>query len=154
MNLIIETDRLFLKPLTISDQDSMVNVIMSDKEVMKWLPSSDCVSTKEEQNKTALNYLEEFTEPWSRYGFGVWGIFYKSHDSESLLKFIGYCGFLAEQISGAGPEIAYALKREMWGKGLVPEAVSVCLDWLFKNHNFLSAHAVTEKNNLEESWKK
>ncbi|MCP3926826.1 MAG: GNAT family N-acetyltransferase [Desulfobacterales bacterium] len=148
MTLNIETKRLFLKPLSMNDIDSMVIAIMSDKDVMKWLSNSNCVSTTEEQYNLALEYLKGFTEPWNKLGFGVWGLFYKETSSKSSYKFIGYCGFIPEKIPGTGPEIAYGLKKVMWGKGLIHEALNACLTWLFNKHEVPSVYAVTDINNV------
>jgi ribosomal-protein-alanine N-acetyltransferase len=61
--------------------------------------------------------------------------------------FIGYCGFIPEQIEGAGPELAYAVGKSMWGKGLVTEALIACLDWIFTRLKISRVHAVTDNEN-------
>ena len=42
---VLKTKRLILRPLSVSDQDDMVDRIMSDTDVMHWLPGSDETST-------------------------------------------------------------------------------------------------------------
>jgi len=71
MKPILNTKRLTLRPFSVSDQDSMVDLIMSDKDVMTWLPGSDKAATLEGQREVALEYTTDFTEPWDQFGFGV-----------------------------------------------------------------------------------
>jgi len=107
----LKTKRLTLKPLSISDQDAMVDTIMSDMDVMYWLPYSDQVSTPEGQREVALGYITDFIKPWDELGFGVWAVCIRDIELGTLGTFIGYCGFIPEQIEGAGPELAYAIGK-------------------------------------------
>ena len=127
---------------------AMVDTIMSDTDVMDWLPYSDAVSTFEGQQEVALGYITDFIKPWDSLGFGVWAFCVRDTELGSLGGFIGYCGFIHEQIGGAGPEIAYAMKKSMWGKGLVTEALTACLDWIFIKPEIFCVHTVTDKENL------
>ncbi len=131
-----------------SDQDAMVDTIMSDTAVMYWLPYSDAVSTVKGQQEVALGYITDFIKPWKDLGYGVWAVCIRDNELGPLGNFIGYCGFLPEQIEGAGPEIAYAMRKSMWGKGLITEALTACLDWIFIKSEIFSVHAVTDKENI------
>lgn len=126
----------------------MVDTIMSDMDVMDWLPYSDAVSTFEGQQEVALGYITDFIKPWDSLGFGVWAVCVRDTELGSLGGFIGYCGFIPEQIEGAGPEIAYAMKKSMWGRGLVTEALRACLDWIFIKPEIFCVYAVTDTENL------
>jgi ribosomal-protein-alanine N-acetyltransferase len=148
MNPTLKTQRLILRLLSMSDQDAMVDTIMSDTDVMCWLPYSDAVSTVKAQQEVALGYITDFIRPWEELGYGIWAICIKDNELGPLGDFIGYCGFLPEQIEGAGPEIAYAMGKSMWGKGLVTEALTACLDWIFIKPEIFGVHAVTDKENI------
>jgi len=143
----LKTKRLTLRPLSISDRDAMVDMIMSDMDVMYWLPGSDKVSTLEGQREVALDYLIDFIAPWDELGFGEWAVCTKTVEPGSVGSFIGYCGFIPGQIEGAGPEIAYAIGKSMWGKGIVTEALIACLDWIFTKPEVSRVYAVTDKEN-------
>ncbi|MGV7223417.1 MAG: GNAT family N-acetyltransferase [Nitrospinales bacterium] len=142
-----KTKRLTLRPFSMSDQDAMIDAIMSDMDVMYWLPYSNAVSTVEGQQEIALGYITDFIKSWDELGFGVWAICIRDAKLGPLGSFIGYCGFLPEQIEGAGPEIAFALRKSMQGKELVKEALIACLDWIFIKPEVFSVHAVTDKEN-------
>ena len=143
----LKTKRLILRPLSIFDQDAMVDTIMSDIDVMYWLPYSDEVSTPEGQREVALGYITDFIKPWDELGFGVWAVCIRDIELGTLGNFIGYCGFIPEQIEGAGPELAYAIGKSMWGNGLATEALIVCLDWIFTKPEISRIYAVTDKAN-------
>jgi len=121
---------------------------MSDTDVMYWLPYSDRVSTPEGKRDVALGYITDFIEPWDKLGFGVWAVCLGDIEPGALGSFIGYCGFVPEQIKGAGPEIVYAAGKSMWGKGVVTEALMACLDWIFIKPEVPRVYAVTERENL------
>jgi RimJ/RimL family protein N-acetyltransferase len=144
----LKTKRLTLRPVSLSDQAAMVDTIMSDMDVMEWLPYSDAVSTLEGQQEVALGYIKEFIKPWDSLGFGVWAVCIRDSELGAMGGFIGYCGFIPEKIEGAGPEIAYAMKKSMWSNGLVTEALTACLDWIFGKPEISCVHAVTDKENI------
>lgn len=144
---VLKTKRLTQRPLSLDDQDAMVRTIMADTEVMKWLPCSDQVSTHEGQCAVAVSFITDFVKPWNDCGFGVWALCIRNAVLRSPGDLIGYCGFLPEQIQDAGPEIAYAVGRSMWGKGLATEAVATCLEWIFTQRGIHRVHAVTDKPN-------
>ncbi len=143
----LKTKRLTLRPLSLSDQDAMVETIMSDRDVMYWLPYSDHTSTPEGQREVAVGYLTDFIKPWDELGFGIWAVCIGDVEFGAKGKFIGYCGFLPEQIEGAGPEIAYAMGKSYWGKGFVSEALTACVDWIFKKPKITRLYAVTDNEN-------
>lgn len=145
---ILKTKRLTLRPLSLYDRDAMVDTIMSDRDVMYWLPYSDEVSTPDEQREIALGYITDFIKPWDELGFGVWAVCVRDTELGTLGNFIGYCGFIPEQIEGAGPELAYAMGKSMWGKGLTTEASIACLDWISIRLEISRVHAVTDRENL------
>jgi RimJ/RimL family protein N-acetyltransferase len=143
----INTRRLTLRPFSVFDRDAMVDTIMSDMDVMHWLPYSDGVSTPAGQRDLASGYISDFIKPWDELGFGVWAVCIRDIELGTPGKFIGYCGFIPEKIKGAGPELAYAMGKSMWGMGLATEAVMASLDWVFNKPEISRVYAVTDKEN-------
>ncbi|HCY86834.1 MAG TPA: hypothetical protein DHV36_17020 [Desulfobacteraceae bacterium] len=144
---ILQTRRLTLRPLRMADLDNMVANIMSDPDVMHWLPHSDATKTPEGQRAVARGFLEDFISPWEMEGYGIWAICLKGRGSKASGTFIGYCGFLPGQLEGEGPELAYAVGQAYWGKGLVTEAARACLAWLFARSDIDRVYAVTDRDN-------
>lgn len=147
MTTTLKTKRLTLRPLESSDWDAMTVTVMADRGMMRWLPGSDEVSTEAGQRAVASEYLKEFITPWDELGFGVRAICIRDGELGQVGDFIGYCGFIAGQIEDAGPELAYAVGRSMWGNGLATEAVLASLGWIFTRPDFSSVYAVTDKEN-------
>jgi len=143
----LKTKRLVLRPLVFSDQDAMIDGIMSDRDVMRWLPYADAASTPGGQIDVALGYLTAFIKSWDEFGFGVWAVCIGDIELGTEGEVIGYCGFVPEQIGGAGPEIAYAVRKSMWGKGVISEALGACLDWIFTRPEVTRVYAVTDEEN-------
>lgn len=94
-----------------------------------------------------IGYITGFIKPWDEFGFGVWAVCIGDIELATAGDFIGYCGFIPEQIEGAGPELAYAMEKSMWGMGLATEAVMASLDWIFIKPEISRVYAVTDKEN-------
>lgn len=148
MKRALKTSRLKLRPIAESDHGALVARIMSDTDVMAWLPYSDQAATPEGQRELAAAYLNDFTPPWENFGFGIWAICSRDNELAPPGDFIGYCGFLPEQIKRAGPEIAFAVGKPVWGRGVATEALAACLDWIFRLPDIHRVHAVTDRDNL------
>ena len=114
---------------------------------MQWLPGSDDTTTPEGQREVASAYIKEFTDPWDELGFGIFALCIRDINLGPGETFIGYCGFIRGQIDGAGPEIAYALGKSMWGKGLVTESLIASLSWIFTRPKITCVYAVTDLEN-------
>ena len=125
----------------------MIAKIISDKDVMHWLPGAGEASTALGRRIVASEYLKEFIAPWNKLGFGIWSICSRDGQLGQAGDFIGYCGFIMGQIEGAGPELAYAVSKSMWGRGLATEAVRASLDWIFLRPDISRIYAVTDKVN-------
>lgn len=143
----LKTERLVLRPLLTSDLDDMVAVTISDPDMMRWLPGEEHVGTAEGRRAVAADYIKTFSEPWETFGFGMWAMCINDPELGEKGNYIGHCGFLAEQIEGAGPELAYAVGTAMWGRGLATEAVAACMDWIFSRPGISQVHGVTDHDN-------
>jgi [ribosomal protein S5]-alanine N-acetyltransferase len=129
--IVLETDRLVLRPLRMDDLDA-VAALYADPEVRRFFPEGtlDRNETREE--------LEWFIEiHYGRYGYGLWATVLKETGTV-----IGRCGLLPwavvpgrtaglelthapEDPAAAGDvevELAYLLARQHWGRGLATEA--------------------------------
>jgi len=144
---ILRTKRLTLRPLARSDRDALVATVMADRDVMHWLPGADEVSTALGQRIVASEYLKEFISPWKKLGFGVWAVCSSDAQLGRRGDFLGYCGFIAGQIEAAGPEMAYAVGRSMWGRGVASEAAIASLDWIYSKPDISRVYAVSDNGN-------
>ena len=121
--IILETQRLILRRLVISDLDTLFK-FYSDLDVVKYIP--DAPRTYEETREElewCLNGHPRFPE------LGLWGTIYKETG-----QFIGRCGLLPWTIDDQHEvEVAFALAKEYWGRGLATEAASALVQYGFEH---------------------
>jgi len=120
---ILETARLHLRELTLSDQDDL-HAILGDPFIMRYVGDLQPYS----QGKTKQTILDA-QKSYRENGFGGWAFIEKATD-----RFIGYGGleYLPER---AIPEVFYIFPPEQWGKGLATEVAAAILDYGFQQLN-------------------
>jgi ribosomal-protein-alanine N-acetyltransferase len=119
--IILETERLYFRHLTLNDLDDLFALYRSP-DVRKYY--SEGIPTCEETQRELAWIVDEC---YVKYGFGMWATIHKGTG-----RFIGRCGLCPMDIEGHEEiEVAYMLAREYWGQGLATEAAQVLL-----NHGF------------------
>lgn len=148
MKVILETERLWLRELTLDDFDAMFE-IFGDAETMLYYPQA----YSREMLEAALE--RQFVS-YAENGYGLWAIILKSEN-----KFIGDCGLLHQEVDGVQElEVGYHINRQYWGRGFAPEAARACFEYgfhtlgrqrmisLIRPEN-LPSRRVAEKNGLQ-----
>lgn len=131
----LETKRLILRRFTMEDAADMYNNWASDAEVTKyltWPPHSSLEVTKMLLSDWILKYEND--------NYFNWAIEYKETGrvigNISVVK-------LNEAISAA--DMGYCMSRSLWGKGIMPEALTVVIDYLLNEvglNRVAACHAV------------
>jgi ribosomal-protein-alanine N-acetyltransferase len=121
MSVILETERLVLRHQTPQDLDALW-ALYEDPEITRYIP--DAPRTREE----AREELEWHMNGHPRHPeLGLWATVLKENG-----LFIGRCGLLPWTIEGRDEvEVAYAIARPYWGRGLATEAASAILSYGF-----------------------
>jgi RimJ/RimL family protein N-acetyltransferase len=123
-NILIETNRLFLREFTEADTPSL-HAILSHPEVMRF---SDGVETKEATRQKLAGYRQSYRQR----GFGKWAI-----EEKDERRFIGYCGFGVAEFDGEmQPELGFRLLPHYWGRGMATEAAQACSLYAFSHLGF------------------
>ena len=118
--IILETKRLFLRPMSLNDIDNLLG-IFSDPEAMRYYPNT-------KSRKETEDWIEWNIESYQKNGFGLWIAIFK--DSE---EFVGQCGLVAQEVEGRQEvEIGYSFLRRLWGQGLATETAQACRDYGIK----------------------
>jgi len=121
MGVVLETERLVLRHLTMDDLDPLT-ALYADPEVRRYFP--DGVRTYEETRAELAWVIDVY---YARYGYGLWATVLKGDGA-----FIGRCGLLPWEIDGRTEvEVAYLLGRPYWGLGLATEAAGAIADHAF-----------------------
>jgi len=120
---ILETQRLLLRHPVMEDLDNLFS-FYSDPDVVKYIP--DAPRTYEETKEE----LEWFMNGHPKFPeLGLWTTVYKETG-----QFIGRCGLLPWTIDGQHEvEVAFALSKEYWGKGLATEAARALVEYGFEH---------------------
>lgn len=117
--MVIETERLLLRPLTREDEPALA-AVLGDAETMRWYPRA---LTREE----AREWIER---QMGRYpaGCGLLGMVEKQSG-----RLIGDCGPVWQEIEGTAElEIGYHVNRERWNLGFATEAARAVMDYGFR----------------------
>ncbi len=120
-NLIIETERLLLRPFRIDDIESSYAMNL-DAEVNKYTGDGGIV-TKEEIKR---RILEDVIGDYQKHGFGRLAVEFKENN-----KFIGFTGLkFLEDLNEV--DIGYRSMKDYWGKGIATEAAAACINFGFE----------------------
>lgn len=123
MTIVVETQRLILRHLLMSDLDDLF-AFYRDPEVIQYIPDAPRTyeQTKEE--------LEWFMNGHPRFPeLGLWATVYKETG-----QFIGRCGLLPWTIDGRDEvEVAFALAKQFWGQGLATEVAKALIQHGFED---------------------
>ena len=136
---MIETERLLLRPYTLSDFDSLYE-IMSDPETMQHYPAPF------DEEKTR-NWITWNLDNYEKYGFGLWAVVLKETG-----EFIGDCGITLQNIDGEIlPEIGYHIHKKYWRRGFAKEAARAVRNWGFRNTQYDIFYSYMKYTNIG-SW--
>ena len=154
--MLLETPRLLLRPLTLSDFDDIYAVI-GDPVTMRFYPAPyDKQATFDWINRNLRRYAQD--------GTSLHAVVLKSTN-----QMIGDCGpAWQETDAGRELEIGYPLRRDCWGHGYATEAARAAMTYAFESFAVdhlislirpenIPSRRVAEKNRLhidrEIDWK-
>lgn len=136
MKKILETERLFLREMTIDDIEALSRVLC-DREIMLHYPY-----TFDEEKVSA--WIERNMNRYKDNGFGLWAVCLKDTG-----EMIGDCGLTLQNIEGEMlPEIGYHIRRDMQHKGYAKEAASAVRDWAFENTDYPALYSYCKYTNI------
>lgn len=132
----IETERLFLREMTMEDFSSLY-AVLSDKEIMRHYPY-------EFDEERVRAWIERNIKRYKNDGFGLWAVCLKESG-----EMIGDCGLTLQNIEGEMlPEIGYHIRRDCQNKGYAKEAASAVRDWAFSKTAFTALYSYCKYTNL------
>lgn len=135
MNPIIETDRLYLRQLTLEDAQNL-SLVLSDEESMKHYPRA--LSDDE-----VKNWIKRSIERYEKDGFGLWAVIRKEDK-----QFLGDCGITLQNIDGEIlPEIGFHIIKTYCNKGYASEAAEACKKYALEELGFTSVYSYSEIGN-------
>jgi len=133
---MLETERLFLRPLTLDDTDFVFRHF-SDPLVARYLLDEPPVASPEEARAIIRFYLEPEGKNRNR-----WGVLRKADQ-----RLIGTCGFHKWDKAHRRVEIGYDLSPDCWGQGYMTEALRAAIDNAFTRMNLYRIDALVHVEN-------
>lgn len=119
--IIVKTERLLLRDMTMDDMDAL-HAVFSDPETMRFYPQPfDHDMTRE--------WIEAMQQRTERDGVALWTMVLRETD-----EVIGDCGLVVQHVDGEREvEIGWHVRRDLWGRGYATEAARACL-----HHGYIS----------------
>jgi ribosomal-protein-alanine N-acetyltransferase len=119
--LVLETDRLFLRQLTLDDHPALKSVL-GDAETMSFYPAPF-------DDEKVTWWIERNLDHYERRGHGLWGVVLKEDGS-----LIGDCGPWPQSLEiGEEVELGWHIHKKHQRKGYASEAAAASRDWAFEN---------------------
>ena len=132
MTVVLETDRLTLRPLTVADLDEFM-AMHSAPEVIETMGTYG--------EPAAIDRLERNEREWRERGYGLMALLERDTG-----RFVGRSG-LKYWPEFDETEVGWVLHPGFWGHGFATEAARVCLDWGFRDLDVPYITAMIVPNN-------
>lgn len=136
-NLIIETERLLIRPFTMEDIEPSYAMNL-DAEVSRYTADGGVLSKKEIERRIVENVFGDY----KKYGFGRLAVELKGEN-----KFIGFTGLkYLEDLDEV--DLGYRFMKEYWGKGIATESGKACVNLGFNKLGLKRIIAMVLPENL------
>ena len=134
--VILETDRLQLKEMRMSDLAAL-SVMLQDEKVMYAYNGAF-------NDEETVAWMQKQLRRYEEYGFGLWGMFDKVSG-----EMIGQCGITMQEYKTIlVPEIGYLLAYRHWHKGYATETAIACREYGFEKLHFEALYSIIRDTNV------
>ena len=118
-NVILETERLYLREMTQDDFPSLCNILQDEETMYAYEGAFTDSEAQEWQDRQIARY--------QKWGFGLWAVILKDHE-----KMIGQCGLTMQPWKEEEVlEVGYLFERSHWHNGYAVEAAKACKQYAF-----------------------
>lgn len=136
MKTILETQRIFLRELTLEDTYNL-SLVLSDIESMRYYPKKFTINEVE-------NWIKRNIDRYKNDGFGLWAVIRKNDG-----KFLGDCGITLQNIDNEIlPEIGYHIIKVFTNMGYASEAAKICKDYAINELKYPAIYSYSQYNNI------
>ena len=136
-DLVLETERLWLRRFHPDDVDAL-HAVLGDPETMRFYPQPY-------DRDGCAGWIDASLERYERDGFGLYALVLRSTG-----EMIGDCGPAVRTIEGRDEvEIGWHVRRDLWGRGLAPEAARACVAHAFGPHDLSRVTALVRPINQQ-----
>lgn len=133
----IETERLVLRRLAISDAQQMYANWACDKEVTAFLTWQPHTSVEDTQQ-----ILADWSQAYEQINFYQWGI-----ELKATQTLVGTISVVSQNEGCESMQLGYCIGKQWWHKGITSEAVAAVIVFLFNQVKALRIEARHDTNN-------
>ena len=131
--MVIETERLILRRMTIDDLDELV-ALQADPDIVRFMGPFD--------REQALDWLRRVDQNWQDHGYGRVAV-----TDRRTGRLLGRSGIMfLEEFQET--ELGWTLGRDAWGRGYATEAARACADWMFRDFQLPYLTSLIERGNV------
>ncbi len=140
MDLVITTEHLRLRPLTMEDVEPLL-AILGDAETMRWYPSPF-------DRVRVVDWIAGNLGSYERNGFGLLAV-----EDRETGEFLGDCGPTIQEVEGEPHvELGWHVLKDRWGQGIAAEGGAACRDWCWSNLDIDHLISLIRPEN-RQSWR-
>ena len=134
--MILETQRLYLREMTLSDFDSLCKILQDEQTMYAYEGAFSDIQSREWLDKQLFRYQQ--------WGFGLWAVVLKESD-----QMIGQCGLTMQPWKEKELlEVGYLFQRQYWHRGYATEAAKACIDYAFRVLNASEVYSMIRDINI------
>jgi ribosomal-protein-alanine N-acetyltransferase len=140
-NVVIETQRLIIRPYTLKDSSEVFSVL-KDKKIYEYLPDKPYESLEEVEGLIdwIISNYDSTTESDFKYCFAV--------IEKATGKHVGLCGIGYLDYDRTQAEVFYRFGTKYWGKGFATETAKALLQFGFIGLGLHEIVAVVKPENI------
>jgi ribosomal-protein-alanine N-acetyltransferase len=128
------TARLLLRVPISTDADAIFHAYAQDREVTRylvWRPHCELSETRAFIERCLSSWQQQTEFPY---------VITDQHTTELF-------GMLSLRIAGFAASLGYALRREAWGQGIMPEAAGIVSEWALAQPSIYRVWAICDYEN-------
>ena len=135
MNVILKTERLFLREMDMDDYGALY-AVLADQNIMRHYPYAF-------DEERVRGWIERNMDRYRNDGFGLWAVCLKETE-----EMIGDCGLTLQNMEGEMlPEIGYHIRADRQRRGYAGEAAKAVRDWAFRNTDYPALYSYCKYTN-------
>lgn len=135
-HLILETQRLLLREMNVSDMDSLRSILQDERVMYAYNGAFN--------DEETMAWMQKQLQRYKDFGFGLWAVVLKESG-----EMIGQCGITMQEYNDMMvPEVGYLLAYKYWHKGYAIEAATACRDYGFSTLHFDAMYSIIRDNNI------
>lgn len=135
-NMILETERLYMREMTQEDFQSLCKIMQDEEAMYAYEGAFSDVEVQE--------WLDRQISRYRKWGFGLWAVILKETD-----EMIGQCGLTMQAWKDKEVlEVGYLFRRIYWHNGYAVEAAKACKRYAFETLNAKEVCSIIRDTNI------